>query len=177
VAFPILSGLLRAGLVLLVPLVPAALPAPAEGGADPAPARVLAIVTGLEGWLDRVSPYPARMELPEIVFVDPGDAAAMRERSGRLGGRLRGLYSAPRATIYLVRPWDPRDPRDVSVLLHELVHHRQVTARHWYCDAAQEWDAYRLQERWLAELGLDAGFYWPAVLLEASCTPRDIHPD
>lgn len=172
--FHMFSGPLRAGLSALVLMTT---PALADTARDPTRGEILGIVQGLEQWLDHASPYPARMEIPGIVFVDSDEAHTMRARSGRLGGRLRGIYAATTATIYLVRPWSPRDPRDVSVLLHELVHHRQVTARHWYCDTAQEWDAYKLQERWLAEQGLDAGFYWPAILLEASCTPRDIHPD
>lgn len=171
---PNVSGLVRVGLTALVL---ATGPALAGDATDPPRRAILGIVQGLEQWLDRTSPYPARMEIPAIVFIDAEDAHSMRERSGRLHGRLRGLYSQASATIYLVRPWDAHDPQDVSVLLHELVHHRQATARHWYCDNAKEWDAYKLQDRWLAELGLDAGLYWPAILLEASCTPRDIHPD
>jgi len=171
VPFPSFSGPVRAGLAALVLLA-----APAYA-ADPAPAEIWRIARGLDHWLDRASDYPARADPPGIAFIDAEDAHAMRERSGRFDGRLRGLYAETTGTIYLVRPWDARDPRDVSVLLHELVHHRQVGARHWYCDSAKEWDAYKLQERWLAQLGIDAGFYWPAILLEASCTPRDIHPD
>lgn len=163
--FSTFSGPLRAGLVALVLTT---VPALAEEATDPSRSQIVSVVGGLEHWLDMASPYPSRIEVPAIVLIDAGQASAMRERSGRLGGRLRGLYSATSATVYLMRPLDPHDPRDVSVLLHELVHHRQVTARHWYCDNALEWGAYKLQERWLAELGLDAGFYWPAILLEPS---------
>lgn len=92
-------------------------------------------------------------------------------------GRTRGLYDPDAATIRLVRPWDPRDPFDVSTLPHELVHHRQQGARHWYCPGAQELPAYRLQEAWLADLGLEPDIDWIAVVLEAGCTPRDIHPE
>ncbi|MEM6677597.1 MAG: DUF6647 family protein [Pseudomonadota bacterium] len=171
---PNFSGLARAGLAALVL---ATGPALAGDAIDPPQKTILSVVRGLEHWLDRASPYPARREIPAIVFIDAEDARAMRASSGRLNGRLRGLYAETSATIYLVRPWDAYDPHDASVLLHELVHHRQATARHWYCDNAKEWDAYKLQERWLADLGLDAGLYWPAILLQSSCTPRDIHPD
>ncbi|GMG83783.1 hypothetical protein LNKW23_29970 [Paralimibaculum aggregatum] len=168
----LVSGPLRAGLAVLVLLA-----ASAAAAADPDRAALRSVVKGLERWLDRAAPYPRPMEAPAIVFIDAAEARAMHRRAGRLDGRLRGLYAATGATIYLVRPWSPRDPRDVSALLHELVHHRQTEARHWYCENAQEWEAYRLQARWLGELGIDPGFYWPAILLEASCTPRDIHPD
>lgn len=74
-------------------------------------------------------------------------------------------------------PWSARDPQDVAVLLHELVHHRQAGARHYYCPGAQEPLAYELQRDWLAERGLETRINWIAVRLEAGCTPRDIHPD
>lgn len=45
------------------------------------------------------------------------------------------------------------------------------------CPAAQELPAYRLHDARLAEWGLQAGVNWVAVVLDAGCTPRDIHPD
>ena len=131
----------------------------------------------LEAWLDDNSEYPRRASAPKIVFIAASTADMLRGPGGRAGGRIRGLYDGAAATIYLAEPWSPEAPLDVSALLHELVHHRQVTARHWYCEQAQEWRAYQLQEAWLAERGIDANFYWPAIALSSSCTPRDIHPD
>lgn len=147
------------------------------GAGETRTARVEALTTGLERWLDRNAPYPRRPDPPRVRFVEPAEAARLHGAAERRAGRLRGLYDAGTATIYLVEPWSPRDPEDVGALLHELVHHRQEAAKHWYCDAEQEWDAYRLQERWLAGLGIDPGFYWPAIALESSCTVRDVHPD
>jgi len=137
------------------------------------------LVESLEAWLDRDGSYPAAKQRPTIQVVPSWhEVVASHEASRTRGdGRTRGLYDARHGTIYLVAPWDGSDPRDLSVLLHELVHHRQNHARHWYCVSEQEWDAYRLQEEWLAEYGLDSDFYWPAIALSASCTPHDIHPD
>ena len=100
----------------------------------------------------------------------------MAGRPARGLGRARGLYDPGTGTIALVRPWSPREAGDVSVLLHELVHHRQA-ALHHYCPAAEEPLAYRLQEAWLAERGLPLD--WPrlAIALAAGCTPHDIHPE
>jgi hypothetical protein len=149
---------------------------------DPVPERrqaqdMHAIVDQLEEWLDRQTDWPRRAEAPRIRLVSEWQAAARRgatENDQR--GRLRGLYDPDRSEILLVRPWDPRDAGDVSVLLHELVHHRQAP-HHWYCPAAQELPAYRLQQAWLAERGLSADVNWVAVVLDAGCTRRDIHPD
>jgi hypothetical protein len=34
-----------------------------------------------------------------------------------------------------------------------------------------------LQHKWLVERGLKARVNWLAVLIESSCSPRDVHPD
>jgi hypothetical protein len=179
-AFPKQAGPQRAGAavytlcavaVALLGLAFAATPA-ASAGADPGRLR-----PALERWLDRHGPYPPRDDPPRIMLVDPAEALTIGRHATRFGGRLRGLYDSATGTIFLVRPWSAANPRDVGVLLHELVHHRQQTAKHWYCPQEQEWEAYKLQAAWLAEMGIDGGFYWPAILLESSCTPRDIHPD
>jgi len=38
-----------------------------------------------------------------------------------------------------------------------------------------EWEAYKLQEAWLAEQGLASGFDWPQIFLLSRC-PWDVHP-
>ncbi len=45
------------------------------------------------------------------------------------------------------------------------------------CPVAQELPAYRLQEAWFGELGLEPDVNWIAVTLEAGCARRDIHLD
>lgn len=133
------------------------------------------LLAHLEFWIDRNTDLPRRTEAPAIHFAARHDLAAMSRRSNAEG--LRGLYDPATSVIWLSRPWSARDPLDVSVLLHEMIHHRQVGARHYYCPGAQELPAYRLQEAWLAALALELQVNWTAVVLEAGCTPRDIHPD
>lgn len=136
-----------------------------------------ALVGDLDRWLDAQTDWPRRIELPQIRLVSPWEAAARQGAASSLQrGPLQGLYDADRSEILLVQPWSPHDAHDVSVLLHELVHHRQAPY-HWYCPAAQELPAYRLQDAWLAERGLKADVNWIAVVLDAGCTQRDIHPD
>lgn len=136
-----------------------------------------ALVSGLEDWLDAEADWPRRDAPPRVRLVSQWQAEARRGATASFQrGRLRGLYDPDQSEILLVRPWDPHDMEDVSVLLHELVHHRQAP-HHWYCPAAQEVTAYRLQEDWLAEQGLTIDVNWIAVVLDAGCTPRDIHPE
>jgi len=135
------------------------------------------LVSTLEGWLDAQADWPRRDGVPRVRLVSAWQAAVRRDATTSFQpGRLRGLYDPDRSEILLVRPWDPSNALDVSVLLHELVHHRQAP-HHWYCPAAQELPAYRLQEVWLVEQGLSIDVNWVAVVLDAGCTPRDIHPE
>ncbi|KZY39677.1 hypothetical protein A3731_10430 [Roseovarius sp. HI0049] len=135
------------------------------------------LIATLDHWLDAESPYPARATAPRLRLISPQRARAMSTGPGRLGATRRGLYDPDTQTIYLVRPWSMRNPQDVSVLLHELAHHRQATAQHWYCPGQQELPAYRLQEAWLAEQGARIRINWIAATLAGGCTPHDFHPD
>lgn len=136
------------------------------------------LVPELEAWLDENTSLPRRDSRPVIRWVDFGPVAP--PTSSRLAvhnENSRGFYDPDSETIWLVRPWSASDPHDVSVLLHELVHHRQASSGHWYCPGAQELPAYRLQQAWLDSFGLEANVNWIAVVLESGCTPRDFHPD
>ncbi len=136
------------------------------------------LVEQLETWLDANTDLPRRGDTPSIMFTNPVSAAAMGGTRHSAGdSTLRGLYDPEDQTVWLVQPWDARNPYDVSALLHELVHHRQAEAGHWYCPGAQELRAYREQRAWLEEMGLEPNVNWIAVVIESGCTPRDIHPD
>lgn len=138
---------------------------------------VHALVSTLEDWLDARADWPRREGPPRVHVVSQWQAAARQGATASFQrGRLRGLYDPERSEILMVRPWDPRNAEHVAILLHELVHHRQAP-QHWYCPAAQELSAYRLQDSWLSEQGLTADVNWVAAVLDAGCTPRDIHPE
>jgi hypothetical protein len=135
------------------------------------------LVSGLEDWLDAQTDWHRREAPPRARLVSKWEAAARKDATASYQrGRPRGLYDPERSEILLVRPWNPRNAEDVSILLHELVHHRQAP-HHWYCPAAQELPAYRLQEAWLTEQGLAIEINWMAAVLDAGCTPHDIHPE
>ncbi|MRU14855.1 hypothetical protein FDP25_05350 [Roseovarius sp. A21] len=137
-----------------------------------------ALVTHLEDWLDAASDLPRRAAAPAVRLTSRAHVARIAPmRAASDASHTRGLYDPDSETIWLVRPWSAKSPFDVSVLLHELAHHRQAGQGHWYCPGAQELPAYRLQQAWLNELGLEPDVNWIAVILEAGCTARDIHPD
>jgi hypothetical protein len=156
-------------------------PMPASGASrlnSAEPQTLPELVAQLESWLDIHAAQPMRSERPTIRFIDVDLAVQLAgKHSLALEVAPRGLYDAETQTISLVLPWSVENPHDVSVLLHELVHHRQATAGHWYCPGAMELPAYRLQQAWLNELNLEASINWVAVVLESGCAPRDIHPN
>ena len=96
------------------------------------------LISELNAWLDNETEYQDRGRQPQIKRIGIKQAEALHGVADRSGGRIRGLYDADTMTIYLTEPWSADNPRDISVLLHELVHHRQ-SGRHWYCEQAQEW--------------------------------------
>ncbi len=139
---------------------------------------IKALTAHLEDWLDQNTDLPRRAAPPDIHLTSTAHLARLAPvRAANEASKTRGLYDPTSATIWLVRPWNGKNPYDVSVLLHELIHHRQAQHGHFYCPGAQELPAYRWQQRWLNDLGLEPNVNWVAVILEAGCTPRDIHPD
>lgn len=134
------------------------------------------LLAELNAWLDAETEYARRGSQPRIKFIGAEQAEYLHGVADRSGGRTRGLYNNETETIYLTAPWSASNRRDVSVLLHEMVHHRQ-SEHHWYCEQAQEWRAYQIQAQWMGEQNIDDRFYWPAILLQSSCAKRDIHPE
>lgn len=153
---------------------------PSISGAQMAfePRAILDTVGELDAWLDIYSDLPQAEEpVREIALIEAGTEVLYEGQMTQLDDNVRGLYDATTATIYLVRPWFGDTARDRSVLLHEMAHHRQATAQHWYCPQAMEWGAYLLQEKYLNVLDQSGGFNWGWVLLASSCAVRDHHPD
>ncbi len=169
---------LGCALMTLVCMAPATVAAAKDPLAWRDAPTIGALVTHLDDWLDTHSDLPRRDGPPLVRWIGAARAASLHSaRHASQEGMARGMYDPEADTIFLVRPWDMKNPYDVGVLLHELTHYRQEEAGHWYCAGAQELPAYRLQEKWLADLGLEADINWIAVVLEAGCTRRDIHPD
>ena len=46
-----------------------------------------------------------------------------------------------------------------------VIHDVQYLDRGWVCEEEPEWEAYKLQEVWLAELGVLSGFNWTHILM------------
>lgn len=136
------------------------------------------LIDGLIDWIGGNSDYDVsllRTAPPDVFVCDSGDDIDYEGRDLIVDPELRGLYDLVNHRIVLTEPWDPGDPRHLSTLLHELIHAVQWASKDWRCIGEPEWEAHKLQETWLAEQGIDAGFDWLGIYLRSNC-PRDIHP-
>ncbi len=113
---------------------------------------------------------------PEVRFCEHGSTLIYEGRAIHFDDRLNGVYDETTKQICLAKPWDPSRTRDQGVLLHELVHHVQFQSKSWACPKTTEWEAYKLQEKWLLENGVEPDFNWMYILMASSCSPRDVHP-
>jgi hypothetical protein len=135
--------------------------------ADPALGERL--LTAIETWLSIEFDLPVLGNHPRIDLVPPTEIAALRYRgrfpnAGASSGQSAAssesdtvaVYSDSTRTIYLAENWTGGTPAELSVLVHEMVHHLQNLAGLKYeCPQAREQLAYRAQERWLALFGHD----------------------
>lgn len=139
-----------------------------------------ALLTTIVLWLAANFGLPENHEHPHIEFA-AADAIAARHFADTMtvvpGGAqhvIVSAYSDVSRTIYLPQDWRGETPAELSVLVHEMVHHLQNVAglRH-ECEQARERLAFAAQERWLAlfgrslasEFGLDAF----SLLVRTSC--------
>ena len=95
---------------------------------------------------------------PSIAFCEAGEIIRYEGKDLIVDAQLRAAYDLRRRRIFLVLPWRASDARDVSTLLHQLLHDIQFSSHPWPCKGQAEWEAYKLQEAWLAERGLASGF-------------------
>jgi hypothetical protein len=127
------------------------------------------LLTAMVTWLSVNLGMPAIYDHPRIELVSPEAMHAVRyggadrpARSALQAARpdrlpeVEALYDDATRTIYLNKRWTGRTPAELSVLVHEMVHHLQSVAGLKYeCPAAREKPAYAAQKQWLALFGRD----------------------
>ncbi len=70
------------------------------------------------------------------------------------GQETVALYDDRDNTIYLPTKWTGQTPAELSVLVHEMVHHLQNAAKTKFdCPQAREQLAYAAQQKWLGLFG------------------------
>jgi hypothetical protein len=126
-----------------------------------------ALLTAVALWLAANFDLPATSEHPHVEFVPPATISALRYQDIP-GGQpsspaekasqrdVVAVYDDATSTIYLPEGWSGSTPAELSVLVHELVHHLQNRGQlKFECPRQREKLAYEAQERWLKLFGRD----------------------
>jgi hypothetical protein len=165
----------RLGLALIAGvLVPAAVageasrPPTAAAVAPRPPAEAAATVpldtvaATVAAWVAQAMGTALPAELPALELVEPERLHALRSGSEAEPPaappvlQVVALYDDAGRSIRLPRGWSGTTPTELSVLVHEMVHHLQnLEGRTYPCPAAREAEAYAIQERWLKQHGTD----------------------
>ena len=121
------------------------------------PAEALAAALGV--WLSATVDLP-KAPPPVIRFSAPEEMAALYRGAGAaaVGGGLpvAALYDRSERTIHLSEGWTGSSAAELSILVHEMVHHLQHEAGFRPgCPAQGEVLAYEAQARWLDHFGRD----------------------
>ena len=151
-----------------------------------------ALLTAIVIWISANYGLPASLNHPRIERVASVEMAGLRYK-GLLSALQRkasaiqaqessfekrrdvvALYNDQTRTIYLSDKWAGTTPAELSVLVHEMVHHLQNEAGTAYeCPAERERLAYEAQDNWLHLFGrnLEAEFEINglALLVSTSC--------
>jgi len=132
-----------------------------------------ALLSEIVTWLSTNDDLPAIHDHPRIEFASQRKLAAMRyknmlpeqwhedsERDPAMQAvpahNVVAIYNDRVRTIFLPDAWTGATPAELSVLVHEMVHHLQNLAGLTYeCPAAREKPAYLAQDQWLKLHGLD----------------------
>lgn len=128
------------------------------------------LIATISLWLSTMYGLPAMETPPRVRLLEPHQIAALRYgRSDAPGADdVVAVYEPMTRTIVLPDGWRADDVADLSVLVHEIVHHlqRQVGAKH-SCPEEGEALAFEAQERWLGQFGtsLEAEFEIDAFTL------------
>lgn len=130
-----------------------------------------ALLNAIVTWLSINFGLPANYDLPKIKFAAPmeiafiryGAFSAVRRREvttayAALPAAQRqsvvSVYQDKEKSIVLPLGWKGVTPADISILVHEMVHHLQNSARlHYACPQEREALAYAAQEKWLGLFG------------------------
>jgi hypothetical protein len=154
------------------------------------------LLAAIANWLSKEFGLPVVDRFPEIKLISPGKIGALRYKSPvppashevardpRLAQPQSSAYLPTNDTvavyidgaeiIYLIEGWTGRTPADLSVLVHEMVHHFQykLGLKH-ECPQDREKLAYAAQDRWLHLFGhslkLDFELDGFSVLVKTHC--------
>ena len=112
------------------------------------------IITALMIWLGANTTLDTNHDIPNVLFLTQEQMEKLyyHEDQEKFPNQLHGLYDKESDTIILPDTWDRRDPWDLAVLLHEMVHYLQdMNNLKFNCTAEMERDAWPIQKRYLKD--------------------------
>ena len=149
---------------------------PASEPAEFGPRAILSretLLTAIVTWLSTNFELPAFHDHPGVEFVSTAKLVNMRykgflsEESHEISDNepaaqaaqhreVVAVYNDSTKTIFLAEVWTGTTPAELSVLVHEMVHHLQNLGKLKYeCPAAREKLADQAQDQWLKQFGQD----------------------
>jgi hypothetical protein len=128
-----------------------------------------ALLTSMVLWLSVNFALPANYSHPKIEFVAISKIRALRygflfgSQDESVAAHLEptsrevvAVYQDQTRTIYLPKGWRGTTAAELSVLVHEMVHHLQKAGNLKFdCPQEREQLAYSAQDRWLKLFGTD----------------------
>lgn len=119
------------------------------------------LLEALAIWVGAKLGQPVPASLPRLVFKPADQVAVLRFRQyaseivqQQDRPNIISIYDSREHIIYLRDSWSGATAADLSVLVHELVHHfQEMHQTKFECDAAREAKAFELQEKWLRLFG------------------------
>lgn len=145
------------GLAAFLGIAGAALGEPREAVED-AQVPLRAVVAVVAAWVADELGVPVPAVLPEVHLSSRQTLADLNRAGGGAaspgGARVAALYDPREGRIHLATGWTGRTAEEVSLLVHEMVHHFQTLGgAHFACPAEREREAYSVQDRWLGLFG------------------------
>ncbi len=128
-----------------------------------------ALMSEIADWLTETVGLKAARRPPKVTIVPATEALFLRYKaftaekqrqvlatySSGGHGDIAAVYDPRSGAITLVEGWTGRSPAEVSILVHEMVHHFQYEAGMTFaCPQESEALAYAAQEKWLERHGL-----------------------
>lgn len=114
------------------------------------------LLSAIVVWLTITFGLPASYDHPRIEFSSSEQMARLHYGAAEMEGRseVLSLYDDTNRIIHLANSWTGKSPADLSILVHEMVHHIQnVSGIGYECPAAREAIAYEAQDQWLKLFG------------------------
>jgi hypothetical protein len=131
-----------------------------------------ALLTAISLWLSASFGLPATAENPKVEFLPPVEitllhyraftaekrqavlAEFQREMASDKRREVLAVYDDEKRTIFLPVGWSGKSAAELSVLVHEMVHHIQnLAGTKFACAQEREQLAYAAQQRWLGMFG------------------------